>query len=730
MLSLLVITPVFAAVQPTEEWSKAVTVTRPTNIYGMPPTSDGGAILAGLRTVADTKSGILIKVDASGAKAWEKTYSSDRTEMFFDVKQTSDGGYIAVGTKYRALFDSLDLWLVKLSSTGVVEWEKLYGGTEVDKGFSVIKDSNGDFVWTGYHGHGSELRLYYGKTSSSGETIHSIFTLNPSSGMAQKIIEASTGGYVITGGAIENDELGEQMVLMKLDTSLSKEWVSYHGFSGDERAYDVIETQDGDFVLAGIRILDDTYSPWVAKFSPSGEKLQATGFIKYDKWYGRSIIQLETGSYVVSGYVYDGEYSLYVAGLDSELSMSWDVVFDDPDLSNIGMALTEDGGLLIAGNLPGEIDKPYLLKTTSVLDPVGSIKVTIKDASGAVMDGVQVKSTNAPFDQTALEAETTNHGISIFNDVLTGDYAIHVSKDGYISKWKAVAVTEGVTAELVFTLISDKAQLTVDVVDGDGSPISGAYVGAMTKTNVGINGYTDADGSVSFISVTPGTHSIQVSAKGYVAAVSQVECVAGELTELTMVLAGVAIPDPEPEPEPEPEPVADTFQLTFHVVDVDGSPFNDVQVNSVTVPDGQAHMEGFTDGFGRTLFDVLVGEYEFQLTKEAHEPQTVAYTVTGDELLEVVMVSEELVAETPEEPEEPEPSVDTTEEPEVPDSTVETPEEPDSTTDTSDEPEPRVTVPDSPDGVSPGNNNLLLIGVAVVVMLGVVAYYLKTKGYF
>lgn len=392
--------------------------------------------------------------------------------------------------------------------------------------------------------------------------------------------------------------------------------------------------------------------------------------------------------------------------------------------------MTEDGGLLIAGNLPGEIDKPYLLKTTSVLDPVGSIKVTIKDASGAVMDGVQVKSTNAPFDQTALEAETTNHGISIFNDVLTGDYAIHVSKDGYISKWKAVAVTEGVTAELVFTLISDKAQLTVDVVDGDGSPISGAYVGAMTKTNVGINGYTDADGSVSFISVTPGTHSIQVSAKGYVAAVSQVECVAGELTELTMVLAGVAIPDPEPEPEPEPEPVADTFQLTFHVVDVDGSPFNDVQVNSVTVPDGQAHMEGFTDGFGRTLFDVLVGEYEFQLTKEAHEPQTVAYTVTGDELLEVVMVSEELVAETPEEPEEPEPSVDTTEEPEVPDSTVETPEEPDSTTDTSDEPEPRVTVPDSPDGVSPGNNNLLLIEVAVVVMLGVVAYYLKTKGYF
>ena len=197
-----------------------------------------------------------------------------------------------------------------------------------------------------------------------------------------------------------------------------------------------------------------------------------------------------------------------------------------------------------------------------------------------------------------------------------------------------------------------------------------------------------------------------------------------------MVLEGVAVPDPEPEPEPEPEPVPDTFQLTFHVEDVDGSPFSGVQVNSVTIPDGQAHMEGFTDGFGRTMFDVLAGEYEFQLTKEAHEPQTVVCTVAGDEVMEVVMISEELGTETPEEPEEPEPSVDATEEPDVPDSTVETPEEPDSTPDTSDEPEPRVAVPDSPDAVSSGNSNLLLIGVAVVVLLGVVAYYLKTKGYF
>jgi hypothetical protein len=147
-------------------------------------------------------------------------------------------------------------------------------------------------------------------------------------------------------------------------------------------------------------------------------------------------------------------------------------------------------------------------------------------------------------------------------------------------------------------------------------------------------------------------------------------------------------------------------------------------------------MEGFTDGFGRTLFDVLAGEYEFQLTKEAHEPQTVVFTVAGDELMELVMVSEELGTETPEEPEEPDSTVDTTEEPETPDSTGDTPEEPetpDSTTDTSEEPATRGEVPDSnggQDGEPSGNNNLLIIGVSAIVLIGIVAYYLKTKGYF
>ena len=104
----------------------------------------------------------IVKINASGQVVWDKTYGSESSDVIRSLVPTSDGGYLAGGTSLRpigrgaqdkALLGS-NYWVVKLDSSGNMEWEKLMGGSVDDFGRSVAESNQGGYIMAGWSASG------------------------------------------------------------------------------------------------------------------------------------------------------------------------------------------------------------------------------------------------------------------------------------------------------------------------------------------------------------------------------------------------------------------------------------------------------------------------------------------------------------------------------------------------------------------------------------------------
>lgn len=118
-------------------------------------TSDGGTVAAGrsssrdghfssLNTHGDYDA-FLVKYNAKGTAQWAVAFGGSGWDEFTSVEQTRDGGYIAAGFTQSADGDlsgladgaSRDAVIVKFNSNGVVEWSRVFSGSQADQFVSV-----------------------------------------------------------------------------------------------------------------------------------------------------------------------------------------------------------------------------------------------------------------------------------------------------------------------------------------------------------------------------------------------------------------------------------------------------------------------------------------------------------------------------------------------------------------------------------------------------------------
>lgn len=103
----------------------------------------------------------LLKIDESGNIQWQKTYGGTGDDRAYSVIQTSDGGYAIGGSSTSNDGDVvsnhslMDFWIVKVSNTGVIQWNKNIGGNGNDQCNSIIQEANGDYIVTGFSNSGN-----------------------------------------------------------------------------------------------------------------------------------------------------------------------------------------------------------------------------------------------------------------------------------------------------------------------------------------------------------------------------------------------------------------------------------------------------------------------------------------------------------------------------------------------------------------------------------------------
>ena len=130
-------------------------------------TTDGGYI--GLASTASSATGDVsgvnkgavdywaVKLDNAGSITWEKNYGGSGNEVGTSVYKTADGGYWLIGVTTSSANGDVtgtnngvvDGWVVKINSTGTIQWQYNYGGDNQDFLTSAAPADDGFFL-SGY----------------------------------------------------------------------------------------------------------------------------------------------------------------------------------------------------------------------------------------------------------------------------------------------------------------------------------------------------------------------------------------------------------------------------------------------------------------------------------------------------------------------------------------------------------------------------------------------------
>ena len=186
--------------------------------------SDNGYIIAGGTSSSDGEvSGfhggngydvLLIKISNNGTIQWQKCYGGTDYDYICNIHQTSDGGYIFGSSTYSNDGDVLNNnfeispWVVKLSSTGTIQWQKFYGLGYMDEfqptadGSYVFAGASNDTDMSVNHGNGDAWVV---KLSAMGSLQWQRYFGGTQEDYATSIKPTNDGGYIFSGSSSSND---------------------------------------------------------------------------------------------------------------------------------------------------------------------------------------------------------------------------------------------------------------------------------------------------------------------------------------------------------------------------------------------------------------------------------------------------------------------------------------------------------------------------------------------
>ncbi len=114
-------------------------------------------------------------------------------------------------------FGGDDLWLVKTDSSGYRAWDRTFGGEGADWGHSVQQTADGGYIITGYtHDAFGGDDLWLIKTDSSGYRVWDRTFGGAGVDVGFSVQQTAEGGYILTGYTLDNFG-GSDVWLIKTD---------------------------------------------------------------------------------------------------------------------------------------------------------------------------------------------------------------------------------------------------------------------------------------------------------------------------------------------------------------------------------------------------------------------------------------------------------------------------------------------------------------------------------
>lgn len=315
-------------------------------------TADSGTIVAGYTTSKDGDVSIhssrdywdlwVLKLDKCGVVQWEQSFGGTGYEAARDIVQTADGGYMVLGETnstdggvVAGYGGTKDIWVLQLSASGNLLWQKRYGGSGLDIGNHLELTADGGFI------------IAASSTSNDGDIKNNHSTGTYTDGVLMKINATGVIQWSKCFGGSKNEELFDVKIingtifaagftnsidgdippsqknydvwLLALDANGNKIFSKIYGGSQNDVAYCMTKGADGSLTLAGYTTSTDGdvsgskggQDFWILNVTQRGKLNWQKTLGGTDAEYAKTIFTDRDSSYIVGGVTYssDGDIS-------------------------------------------------------------------------------------------------------------------------------------------------------------------------------------------------------------------------------------------------------------------------------------------------------------------------------------------------------------------------------------------------------------------------------------
>lgn len=347
----------------------------PTDVYKWKawPASDGGVVAAGYVNFAGAAT--LFKLSASGGVVWQKTYSLSGANICV-FGPAPGGGTIIAGSA------NTDLLVCRCSADGEIVWQRTYG-TLIDSetATAMTATSDGGFLVIGSSVPASVAspphRLWVLKLASTGEIEWQKSVRGDGINTGETVFETADGGYLIAGDSTSFDAQGRPLFwLVKLSqTGVVERQLLRNHQSGGEGWFSMRPQADGTFIAA-LRPAS-TATPGRAVIlvvGPDGAILRETAYpTPYSALSSIAVMPTADGGCLLSATGsgnYDGKSDSQVMKLGPSGTIEWQKVYGtmySPDEISL-LGETADGGYMLAGKTSswgGLLDALWIMRTAA-----------------------------------------------------------------------------------------------------------------------------------------------------------------------------------------------------------------------------------------------------------------------------------------------------------------------------------------------------------------------------
>jgi len=299
-------------------WQRSLGGPEDDGAHSVLQTSDGGYLVAGY---SQSNSGDVtghfgeigyndcwvVKLTADGIMEWQKSFGGTSSEYVRSILETPDFGYIFIGDTYSNDYDvsgnhgKSDIWVVKIDSTGNIEWQNTYGGSEDEYASSINKTIDGGYIFSGLAcSNNGDIDLHYGSYMSTDTWIVKLNAIGEIewqkiyggtySEYTDDIIQTAEGGYIFTADAQSDDydlnlhhgaTFYPDLWVVKITNAGEIEWQKIIGGTSYDYGFTIAQTADLHYIISGetssidVDVIGNHGSSdiWMLKISNGGELL-------------------------------------------------------------------------------------------------------------------------------------------------------------------------------------------------------------------------------------------------------------------------------------------------------------------------------------------------------------------------------------------------------------------------------------------------------------------------